>query len=228
MKQLSSQTGRQEQQSSSSRSTAAELLASLTEQQHNYLIAFAAKRLQRLRGNAPWQRILACVAPEDCVNRSIEKVLLGDTHPKKGRTLAAHNRASLDAFLACLTGIINSDLSHLISSTEAQCEHVPVQTEAETSHGVELAEEWNPSVALELQDLKEALFSRLRQVVSKRQALCPIIDSWEASFLADHRIPNQGFDRRLVWEVRRLARDILTDLARELTPGAPTGMEMLL
>ena len=55
-----------------------------------------------------------------------------------------------------------------------------------------------------------------------------IIDAWELSFLEDRRMPAKGFDRRKVWLVRDMARHILSRLAKESRPNAPSGLEMLL
>jgi len=46
--------------------------------------------------------------------------------------------------------------------------------------------------------------------------------------MEDHHTARRQFDRRLVSEVRRMAREILAGLAKESGPAAPTGMEMLM
>ena len=208
--------------------SASKLLDNLTEVQHRHLRAFAARRLGRLVFAAAWPRILARTSPDDLVHRAVEKVLDGERNPRQGRTLSARDRASTDAFVACLTGIINSELSHLICSAEARYGHVSAQTGEETSDDVvEVADPRNLRTTVELRDLKVALFRNLRAATVDRPKLWPIIDAWETVFLEDLRIPTTGFDRRLVSELRELARGIYTRLTRAARPKAPKGVEML-
>lgn len=208
--------------------TALELISALTEAQYQQLHRFAAKRLQRLAGSPGRQRLRGMLSSGDLVNQAIEKVLLGDQHPGKGRALSARNRQSLGAFLACLTGIINSDLSTLVNSAEARCEHLPMPPEGEAPLTTLDTDRSDPLVNLERQDLKEELFLRLHQETQDRPELRPIIDHWETHYLEDHRIARRDFDRRQVWRLRQMARAILAELAREVQPASPSGMEMLL
>ena len=208
--------------------TALDLVTALTEEQHHQLHGFAVKRLRRLASNPKLQRLLGLLCPGDLINQAIEKVLLGDQHPGQGRRLSARNRENNGSFIACLTGIINSDLSNLIRSEEAQCEHLPISSDTESTVAEETSEKVHPLINVEREDLKAELFRRLRQSTQSNPELWPILDHWEQHFLEEQHIVHGLFDRRQVWRVRQLARDILAQLSGELNLAAPSGMELLL
>jgi len=182
--------------------------------------------MRRIAGAPGMDRFLAGRMPDEIVHSALERVLLGDTHPKKGRKLSVKNRQSTTAFALCVMGIINSQLSNAIDAAEASFSHLPLG-DAETEPGVvEVPEPIDQAQFLERRDVQRELFTRLREQAGPE--LRPVIDYWEPNYLADDCIARGEFDRRLVHRVRLLARAILTDLAREIQPRAPTGMEMLM
>src|SRR5665213_4279056 len=74
-------------ESGSSLPTALQLVTALTEEQKQQLRDFAGKRMRRIAGTPGMDRFLAGARPDDFVNAALEKALLGDTCPKKGRRL---------------------------------------------------------------------------------------------------------------------------------------------
>ena len=181
--------------------------------------------MRRITGAPGMDRFLAGKMPDEIVHSALEKVLLGDTHAKKGRKLSVKNRQSTAAFALCVMGIINSQLSNAINAAEASFLHLPLG-DAETERGtVDVPGAIDPGQLLEQRDTKRELFARLREQAGPE--LHPIVDDWEPNYPGDF-IARGGFDRRQVHRVRLLARAILVDLARELPLQAPTGMEMLM
>jgi hypothetical protein len=213
-------------ESGSSLPTALQLVTALTEEQKQQLRDFAGKRMRRIAGTPGMDRFLAGARPDDFVNAALEKALLGDTCPKKGRRLSVKNRQSTEAFVSCLMGIVNSDLSNAVNGAEASFSHLPWGN-AETEPGtVEAPEPVDPGRLLEERDQQRELFARLRKQAGPE--LQPIIDGWEPNYLSSNGIAHREFDRRLVHRVRLLAREIITDLAREIQPQDPNGMEPLM
>src|ERR1035441_7747327 len=100
-------------ESGSSLPTALQLVTALTENQHQRLLAHAAKRMRRLLSVPEMERCLARKSPDDIVHDSLQKVLLGESHQKEGRKLSLKGRQSTDDFLAFVQGIINSDVSKI-------------------------------------------------------------------------------------------------------------------
>ena len=84
--------------------TATDLLEAITPHQEQQLAAFARQRLRRLASTRWLQRYFAAIDPEDLVQEAKLKVLIGEQFPRAGRRLKPRNRASLEAFLACLSG----------------------------------------------------------------------------------------------------------------------------
>lgn len=206
--------------------TALQLVTALTEAHRQQLLDFAAKRMWRVRRSPGMERFLAGKTPGDLVNSALEKLLLGDTHPKKGRQLPVKNRQSLEAFLHCVRNVINSELSNAITALETTCEHLPLG-DAETEPGsVEPTDPVDLPRLLERRDLEQELFRRLRQRAAPD--LQPIVAHWAPRFLSEDRIASRGFDRRRVSQVRRLAREILTELAQELHSRPVRGIDLLL
>ena len=213
-------------QTSSPLPTALQLVSALTEEQHQQLTDFASKRMRRLAGVPGMDRFLAGMEPDDLVHAALEKLLQGDAHPKQGRRLSAKNRRSPEAFILCVMGIINSDLSNATHSLEASFSHLPLG-DAETEPGaVEVSEPIDLVQLLERRDGKRELFARLRQRAEPE--LQPIIEYWEPNYLTDDCIARGQFDRRLVYRVRLLTCEIFAELAREIQPEGPTGREMLM
>ena len=174
--------------------------------------------MRRVAGAPGMDRFLAGAEPDDFVNAALEKVLLGDSYPNQGRRLSARNRQSAQAFMSCLKGIINSDLSNAINGAEASISHLPLG-DTETEKGVvEAPEPIDPGRLLEDRDCKRELFTRLREQAGPE--LQPVIDAWEPNYLSADGIAHGEFDRRLVHRVRLLAREIMADFTKEVRPQA--------
>jgi len=201
--------------------TALQLVTALTENDYQQLYAFADIRMRQVKRTPGSERLMGLNTPADFVHSAIAQALLGDAEPGQGRRLSDRQRASQPAFLAGLGSIINSELSNLLTSAEAGCEHLEFPDEVPAGGA------GNPRSRLERADLKRALFARLRPLVEHDAELTAIADAWEPDFLEDDRINRSGFDRRKVHQVRRLARGILAELAHDADPGTPDGMELL-
>jgi hypothetical protein len=96
----------------------------LTEEQYNELLSFAETRLGRGAATLEKERVLAGIDAGDLVHGAYEKLLLGDTHPKKGQRLPAKSRLDTGAFVNYVKSVINSDLQKLSTSLEASAPHV--------------------------------------------------------------------------------------------------------
>jgi hypothetical protein len=209
--------------------TASQLLASLTQPQHQLLTDFAAKRLQRLATSASRQRLLGSLTPGDLVNQAIEKVLLGERGSKGGRRLSRENRENADAFLNCMKGIINSDLSNRLRTYEA-CYRLHLLDAEQTGTGdpTELADSLDLFALISRRDVMLVLFARLREWAASSPNRLHVIDVWEQNFLSSDRIGGQGVDPNDVYQVRLEARRYLKNLALEHELHAPDGRDMLL
>jgi len=184
--------------------------------------------MRRLLDSPVPPRCVARKSPDDIVHDALEKILLGESQPGRGRKLKAKHRESMDAFVQSVRAIINSNLSNTIRSFEARCPHVSLgdtDTEAGTA---KMPEPLNFAGQMERHDLQRELFSRLELVVQKEPALAPVIRHWQENFHVADRIAGPEFDINLVYRVRQHAQRICRDLAREIGTSEVTGMEMLL
>jgi hypothetical protein len=173
------------------------------------------------------QRRLATTSADDLVGDAVEAVLLGEAQPGQGRRLTARNRRSTTAFILYLQSVINSQLSNLTRSLEANCEHVPVGNHWENPEAVEPVDLVDLLDLIERRDLKAVLFARLRQWAFGHVELTRIIDAWEQHFDGSDRIGNGTFDPNLVRRVRLKSREICLELTHEFNPQATTGREIL-
>jgi hypothetical protein len=215
-------------ESDSSLPTALQLVTALTENQHQRLLAHAAKRMRRLLSVPEMERCLARKSPDDIVHDSLQKVLLGESHQKEGRKLSLKGRQSTDDFLAFVQGIINSDVSNTVRSCEVSFPHISLG-DPETEPGtVEVPEPFDFARLVELRDLKRELFARLELVLQNEPALTPVIRHWSELFYVADRIAGPEFDPNLVYRVRQHSRRIFRELVVEIQPGEVTGLEMLL
>ena len=173
-------------------------------------------------------RSLARKSPDDVVQNALEKTLMGDSHPKEGRKLSVKDRQCMDNFLEFVRGIINSDISNTVRSTEVSIPH-DVMGDPETEPStVDVPDPVELEKLLELQDFQRELFARLELVLQNEPELEPVIRFWSEHFYGTDRIAGPKFDQHRVFRVRQHARRICRELAQEIEPGAVTGMEMLL
>lgn len=209
--------------------TALELVTALTEEQHQHLRNFAAKRMRRLLDWWPvLSRCLARKSPDDIVHDALVKILLGESQPGRGRKLKVKNRESTDAFVHYVRAIINSELSNTIRSFEACSPQVSLSDPETEAGAVEMPEPLNFVAQVERHDLQRELFTRLELVLQKEPALAPVIRHWQEHFQVADRIGGPEFDRNLVHRVRQHAQRICRELAREIGTSEVTGVEMLL
>jgi len=207
--------------------SAAGLLAALTPEQRQDLRNFAAKRLARVARVPSRRRLLSIISsPEDLVGRAVQAVLLGEERPGEGRRLSAKNRRSTAAFVAGLRSVVDSQLSNLTRSAEANSEHVPVGTR-EDPDAVELADLSDLARLIERRDLKAVLFRHLREWSAGHAGLRRVIGAWEQSFDGGDRIGETRFDRNLAQRVRSETQAFLLKLARESDSQARSGRGMV-
>jgi hypothetical protein len=213
-------------ESGSSLPTALQMVAALTEEQHHQLHEFAVKRMRRLRNMSEFVNFTAGKSPMDFVHEALHKLLLGDSHPKKGRRLSAKNRSSSDAFLRCVMGIINSDLSNAVRDA-CRFPYVPAH-DSDFEVGMVNGQEWSDTTGqTERRDLQRELFARLEPVLQTEPALAPVIRYWSDHFQESDRIGGPGMDPNLVYRVRQHARRILRELAEDLQAGPVRGREIV-
>ena len=70
--------------------------------------------------------------------------------------------------------------------------------------------------------------ARLRERAAAEPDLLPVILQWEEGFLTDDRIAAEELDRKPAHRVRVMFREVLQELAAELSVAPVTGKEMLL
>ncbi len=124
--------------------------------------------------------------------------------------------------------VINSQLSNLVNSAEALGQHFCFPGDRPEWPAIDLPDPVDAQLLVRHRDLQEVLFERLREQTQGNPQINQVIDSWEQGFLTDDRISDGGVNRKAVHQVRRLARKVLGDLAKEVTPDLDLGPGMLL
>jgi len=208
--------------------TVSDLLAALSTEQFNKLIGFARLRLRAVTRSLELRGCLASTDPEDLVAEAFLKLKLGEDNPSLGRHLKARNRTSTEAFLESVRGIINSDLDHLVQEAKARYLHLPVGDVDNEPGAVDPAAPEDTYQLLSRRDLQQVLFAKLYQSIRNQPALLGIVRDWEVRFLDDDHIGAEGQNASMVHRVRQFAREILAELAVELSPTPGDGKEMVL
>jgi len=207
-----------------------ELLSALSEDQYHRLVGFARLRL-RAATNSTWlQRCFGVMDAEDLVNQAFLKLHLGECNPSLGRHLKAHNRVNIEAFIACVKGIISSDLYNLVNAARNRHEHLFVGDSESEPDAIDPVEPRDPRDLLSRRDLHRVFFKKLYQRMHQ-PSLLDIVRDWEARSLDDDYIGRAGMDdmnRDLVRRVRKLAREVIAEIETDITPGFVQGEPMSL
>lgn len=222
---ITSPTGREE---NGTAKTVTELLAALTPQQYQHLVGFARHRMRARTQSRALQRCLTLIEPEDLVGEAVLKLELGDQNPALGRHLPPEYRTDADRFLACLRGVIESDLYNLVRLAEHRQDHVPLGNPELEPGTVEVTASEDIAALLSRRDVHRVLFQKLHQSLERHPALRAEVQDWGQRFLHDDRVGEGGVNRDRVYRVRRLAQAFLAELAEELEITQPTGREMIL
>ena len=161
------------------------------------------------------------------MHQALLKLHLGEDNPSLGRHLKARNRVSMKAFIACVIGVISSDVYNLVNEARHRHEHAFVGDPEQEPGAVEPAELQDAQDLLSRRDLHRVFFKRLYQRIKNQPALLAVVQDWEQRFYDDDRIGSTGINRDLVYRVRQLAREVIADFG-ELRPAINDGKEMLL
>lgn len=205
-----------------------ELLSAVSKEQYDRLVGFARFRL-RAATNSRWlQQCLAATDPSDLVHEAIFKLLLGEDNPSLGRHLKSRNRVSMDAFLACVKGVISSDLYNLVHEARNRHEHVFIGDPEQEPGAVELAEPRDTYRMISRKDEHRVFFKKLYQRIENQPALLEVVRQWEERSLDDDRIGDGCLNRDLVCRVRQVAREVIADLGAKLSPRLDDGEGMSL
>jgi hypothetical protein len=203
-----------------------ELLSAFSEQHYRRLVGFARRRLRAVANSRWLQQCLTVTDAEDLVHQAIFKLLLGEHDPSLGRHLKPRNRVNLDAFVACVKGVVSSDLYNLVNEARNWHEHTFVGDPDQEPGAVEPTEPQDTHDLLSRRDLHRVLFQQLYQRIENQPALLTVVQDWEGRFFDDDRIGGAGSNRDLVYRVRQLVREIIADLDAAVSPAISDGKEM--
>ena len=145
-------------------------------------------------------------AGQDLVQRALAGILQGLETDQGGRVPRLVNVINKDQFQNYVRGAISSVLEAMGRRRQFRAKQEPWEDGMAASRdGITATAAQNA----EMSDLKDQLFSRLRDRAPRR--LRRTIDAWEAVFGTSDRIPDSG-DRHYVGEVQDLAQEIITEL----------------
>ena len=161
------------------------------------------------------------------VAEAVLKLQLGESNPSLGRRLKPRHRANMASFLVATKAIIGSDIAHLVRAARHRYHHLHVSHDETESDAVDPAAAENPYQLLSRRDLHRVLFEQIYKRIRRKHGLLAVIRDWESRFLCDDRIGARGLDSNLVHRVRKLAREILADLAAEFSSAGGDGREIL-
>jgi hypothetical protein len=208
-----------------------ELLSALSEDQYRRLVGFTRLQL-RATANTRWlNQCLAIIDGEDLVHEAILKLYLGEHDPSLGRHLKPRNCASMDSFLACVKGVISSDLYNLVHEARNRIQQQFIGDSEIEEGAVEPIDPIDAHDLLSRRDLHRVFFKKLYKRIENQPSLLSVVRDWEERALDDDRIGRAGMNRLnrdLVCRVRQLAREIISDLAGDITPAHDEGKEMSL
>jgi hypothetical protein len=181
------------------------------------ILKFIAKRLAEQHSSPNVRRLLQQHEPRDILNIAILKLLQGEQTSDKGRHVHAKDLETVDAFMQALGSAINNSISNIARKAETHYPHFPLENCANHQpHLIPNASEFHDE--LNRRELKNLLFPRLIERARGNPILLRIITNWEAEFLDADRIPDYSHNRKAVFRVRQMAREILRALGDERIP----------
>jgi hypothetical protein len=204
-----------------------ELLAVFSHEDYMNLVRFARARLRSATSSSWLQGRLAGTEPEDMVAEAVLKLQLGENNPFLGRRLKPCHRANMKSFLGATKAIIGSDITHLVGAARHRYQHVHVSHNEAEADAVDPAATEDPYELLSRRDLHHVLFDQLYMRIRRKRGLLAVVRDWESRFLCDNRIGARGLNSNLVHRVRKLAREILAELAAEFSSAGGDGREIL-
>ena len=203
-----------------------ELLSAVTEEQYHRLVGFARLRL-RAGANSRWLRkCLAITDAEELVNQAILKLHLGEHDASLGRHLKARNRGNMEAFVACIKGVMSSDLYNLANAARNRYEQLAIGDPEQESEAIDPADPEDTWELLSRRDLHRVFFKKLYGRIENQPALLAVVRDWEQRAFDDDRIGGMGISRDRVYRVRQLAREVITELGAGVSPRVETTPEM--
>jgi hypothetical protein len=117
----------------------------------------------------------------------------------------------MDAFMQALGSAINNTISNLSARAETHYQHLPLETPSDPISD-DIPDKKDFFGELGICDLKRLLFPRLTARARGNLTLLAIIRAWEQDFMDAERIPDPLNQRKSVFHVRRMAREILRAL----------------
>ena len=123
---------------------------------------------------------------------------------------------------------MESDLSNLLKVARHRGEHLSVGDSRSEPGAVDPPDPLDPAGDLVRRDLRCVAFARLQERAAAEPDLLPAILQWEEGFLTDDRIADEELDRKPAHRVRVMLREVLQELAAELSVASVTGKEMVL
>ncbi len=189
-----------------------ERLNELTQEDLAELRSFAERRCSRLH--------LSPDRAEEFAQDALASVLTG-LESNEGRHPKAHEVSTKARFIRYLYSVICSIAEADSRRDSASAPHTPVSgTDVTGPHGsgavLVLRAPEAGTERVEMQDLKQVFFSRLRAVAAPRHHAN--INQWEEAFEYVSRIPTANRHRKYVREIRKLATVVATELGLSPSP----------
>jgi hypothetical protein len=208
--------------------TVSAFLSALSNEQYNNLVGFARYRIRTLTDSRWLQRCLALIDGEGLVAHCLLKLQLGEADPSLGRRLKRRNRASLQAFMACVKGIIESDIHRMVAEARNRCAQLPPVGAATDPCDVNPPATKNSNLLFSRRDLHRVILRKLRRRLSRKPvALLPVIRDFGYPFPGDQWNASEDHAPSHLLRVQQLTSGSLAELAAEFSP-ALDGEEMLL
>ena len=183
-------------------------LDQLTNDDLQALARFAKRRLDWV----PRSQLSA----EDAVHKALHSIICGTWEFQEARRPREENLRTKGAFLHYVRSSINSVIDAAKRKRELWVIHETIHREKEEEEHTTIILAAIPGAEenLDMVDLKNELFARLRAIAPSR--LLPSIDEWEKTFFWASKIPfKKSRDYRP--QVRRLAMQVLKEIAADLS-----------
>jgi hypothetical protein len=204
--------------------SAGELFSALTADRYNKFVDFA-KYCLKSQGDSRWlKQCLKKIEPEDLITQALLKLFLGESEPSLGRQLKARNRVSMDAFTACVQGMISNDLHELMSKAGNRYEQQHIGDEEPNANAIELAaSKENNSDLLSRWDILSVFFRKLFERVQEQPALLDAVEEWEQRVHEHDGMANDGTNHYDTGRMRKLLREMINEIAAKLSTAAKNG-----
>jgi hypothetical protein len=123
----------------------------------------------------------------------------------------------MDAFMACVKGIISNDLNNLVTKARNRYEQKHSGDPDQNPNANEPTDPQEICDLLSREDIHIVFFKKMYERIETQPALLDALTDWEQRFCEDDRVTNGDLNQNHLDRMGQLAREIVHELATKVS-----------